>query len=514
MNTRASFCRRYFPLLAAIGLVFLSMIRGTAALAASRPSFSATASGMVDNQTLIAHLTVADADLGGNGKVYMAAVYGTLLFAHNGAGWQRWEGGALPAYFSGFLASQNITVVSGADLTPLAGLHLYVGYGLTEADMLANGKFGLVHTVSGEMVTPYVDAADMASIVQVFNAMGEIVMPDGSTGSIHDGLDIVPAVDLAAFQAVCAGRVDSVLEAGEDVVVFLSCDSSHMAEYVFEPQSSTGEAGPSQLANMEVIAGQTVSQGEVIGRLFRASGDAHVHFAVHRDWVPHCPAPYFTEAAADSILGLVRGRFPGGAACYGADATPAPLVTPYVAEADMASVNESFSTAGVSSPWGFTHNGIDFSPQGNLRPFQAVCSGTVDSLTLCQNDVTANWQVNLTVACDQYVSNPGGYFPPFTIVYGFEPMSASQADGQTQLANIAVSQGQAVAQGDVLGNLLVVGAGAHVHFGVMAYGGSAWSEIGSPSIAFCPEQHFSSGARDSILRLLRVVWADADFCYQ
>lgn len=109
------------------------------------------------------------------------------------------------------------------------------------------------------------------------------------------------------------------------------------------------------------------------------------------------------------------------------------MISPYINESDMASINEAFSST-KSSPWGFEHRGIDFFPEGNLKPFQAVCSGVVDTVGLWQLKSTANWQVSVRLICNS----------TYSTIYAFEPMTAIQSDGETQLANILVSEGQVV----------------------------------------------------------------------
>ena len=167
------------------------------------------------------------------------------------------------------------------------------------------------------------------------------------------------------------------------------------------------------------------------------------------------------------------------------------LVTPYVSESDMASINEAFSS-GESSPWGFEHRGIDFFPSGNLKPFQAVCSGAVDAVDLWQLDTTSNWQVSVRIICNS----------TYSAIYAFEPMTAVQPDGETQLANLVVSEGQSVAQRDLIGYLLSTGEASHVDFGFYAN-----------RDAICPEPYFTREARDSIVGLIRITWPDARMCY-
>jgi hypothetical protein len=172
-------------------------------------------------------------------------------------------------------------------------------------------------------------------------------------------------------------------------------------------------------------------------------------------------------------------------------ATGLRMITPYEDESDMGPTNEAFSSDD-SAPWGFAHNGIDFFPNGDLKLFQSVSSGEVTEVNLWQNDKTSNWQVNVAVK----------HTSTYTVVYGFEPMTDSRDDGETQLANIFVSKGQRLAQGDPIGRLNAAGEGAHVHFGLL-----------KNHVAVAPEPYFSPAARASVLRLVRKAWPGAGMSY-
>ena len=167
------------------------------------------------------------------------------------------------------------------------------------------------------------------------------------------------------------------------------------------------------------------------------------------------------------------------------------MVTPYVNQTDMASINEAFSTDN-SAPWGFEHRGIDFFPNADLRPFRAVSSGVIDVIDLYQLESTSNWQVSVRLI----------YNATYSVHYAFEPMTPSQTDGEIQLNNILVSVNQSVSQRDTLGYLYAAGNGAHVDFSLF----ENWEPI-------CPETYFTPAARDSILELIHVVWPGANMCY-
>jgi hypothetical protein len=158
---------------------------------------------------------------------------------------------------------------------------------------------------------------------------------------------------------------------------------------------------------------------------------------------------------------------------------------------------------------------LDIYPAGDLKPFQAACSGKVFSVVSEQAGGASNWQVEVLIGCNDYVHDPeeGGYFIPNAVKYVFETMSALQADGQTQLANISVAVEQTVSQGDIIGYLHAVNGNSHVHFGVSPYGAILYS-MGIPRFSVCPEPLFATDAKNSILDLIHVAWPGADICYQ
>ncbi len=152
------------------------VLLGTPALAAPVPTFSATASGTTSDLTLTASLSIGDADVGRNGNVYLAAYTGSAWFVHNGSSWVSWSGGSLPAYAVGPLTNRSIEVVRNTNLSALVGTQVYVGYGLSESDMLTNGKYGLVYTVTVTPVT--LVSANVAGVhLGVCDVAGDFNLP-------------------------------------------------------------------------------------------------------------------------------------------------------------------------------------------------------------------------------------------------------------------------------------------------------------------------------------------------
>ncbi len=178
---------------------------------------------------------------------------------------------------------------------------------------------------------------------------------------------------------------------------------------------------------------------------------------------------------------------PGGTA----DTTRPVLTTPYQNHSEMDVINEAYSET-AACPWGFVHKGIDFFPNVDLATYQAACAGTIERLEKFHNSAGGTWQVNLSLRINSM----------YRLGYAFEPFSATEAHADTQMANMAVSLGQAVSQGQALGRLLVRGGGAHVHFGLYR------SDVDA-----CPEGYFTIEARDSILSILHRTFPGAALCY-
>jgi hypothetical protein len=178
-------------------------------------------------------------------------------------------------------------------------------------------------------------------------------------------------------------------------------------------------------------------------------------------------------------------------ACGGGETNPsAPgtssglaMVEPFVNAGDMSDIREAFSTR-ADSPWGFPHDGIDFFPAGDLKPFQAVASGKIEDIDLRANDRSGNWQVNVLIRYDS----------KYAVEYMFEPFTASAADGQAQRDQIVVRKGQTVAARELIGRLVVRAEAAHVHFGL--------SDREGKKTAICPEPFFTPEAREAVLALL------------
>lgn len=382
------------------------------------------------------------------------------------------------------------------------------------ADTTVTANFALIPPVPLSLVTPYVNESEMREITDFFNAQYD---SEVAWGRIHDGLDIYPNDDLRAFQAACSGRVQKIYKLEEQVTLLIACDSRYSVDYNFEAQAPN--TGQSQFDNILVVEGQLVTRGDIIGYLYAAENpaEAHVHFTLYDNTAPVCPAPYFTQTAHDSILNLIAVAHQDVVMCRSGNVAPPPLLTPYYDESDMATIKAGFSSAYSLSPWDYIHGGIDIYPLDDLKPFQAACAGNVDVLQLTQADPNSNWQVLVAIVCDDYVYDPeqGGYFIPMTTRYVFETMSTDPAEGQTQLDNIAVTAGQSVTEGDIIGYLTTANENSHLHFALWQFDQLLYQQLfGVTGFPLCPENRFTVQARDSILNLLQSSWPGAGVCYQ
>lgn len=122
--------------------------------AAPTPSFSATGVGTTSNLTLSVTVNVADADLGRTGNYYAGFNFQNSWYFMTPRGWVAYTlgSGAVPVYATTTLYSGTAVFVANTDFSSYIGAQLYIGYGLTENDMLANAKHAMVYTVTADAV--------------------------------------------------------------------------------------------------------------------------------------------------------------------------------------------------------------------------------------------------------------------------------------------------------------------------------------------------------------------------
>jgi len=167
------------------------------------------------------------------------------------------------------------------------------------------------------------------------------------------------------------------------------------------------------------------------------------------------------------------------------------IITPYVNKSEISSINEAFSNS-AGAPWGFVHAGIDFMTKKDLVPFQAVADGKITNSNYKQENNQQGWHYGFCIGHNDYL-----------VCYNFETFSGADAVGPRQAANIFVKDGDEVKQGDIVGNLVHGGSGAHVDFGVIPPGRER----------SCPEPYFTKEAKASVLRLIHKDHPAWNMCY-
>ena len=166
--------------------------------------------------------------------------------------------------------------------------------------------------------------------------------------------------------------------------------------------------------------------------------------------------------------------------------TTQPILTlpPYVDQSQIAGLLWPYCDSGDCPPPLQTHDGLDFTPNEDLVPFQASAPCQVTDVADFLNSGNGFYQVNVMMSCSANQRHG--------LIYAFEPMTDSTDDRDEQLANIDVQIGQIVAPGDVIGRLVQGQAYAHVHFGIW----ENWQQT-------CPEPFLSTPVRTELRDLIQ-----------
>lgn len=175
-----------FAVLTVIVLLFACQLVVGTAIAADTLVTTVTTSGTPARLTLEVDLTVADADAGQSGSLFLVALLQDGTPYQNVSGqWQAYAGMLLP-YSQTTLGTHSISILSGNDVTPLVGTSFYMGYGKTAEDMIQNAKYAKVYTIPGSVSGP-ATAADWLTFsinVQDFS------YPDNSADTVARIIDL------------------------------------------------------------------------------------------------------------------------------------------------------------------------------------------------------------------------------------------------------------------------------------------------------------------------------------
>ncbi|MFX1535447.1 MAG: hypothetical protein ACFFDI_14575 [Promethearchaeota archaeon] len=167
----------------------------------------------------------------------------------------------------------------------------------------------------------------------------------------------------------------------------------------------------------------------------------------------------------------------------------ASIITPYTYEENVTACGAYSDTE--DCPWEFIHQGFDIMTFNNT-PFQAVADCNLTEKDKFYNTGNGKWQANLRL----------DYNSDVWFRYAFEPFSANESHIDQQLAMIPHTEGTQLKQGDVIGTLLTVGAGAHVCWSIQIY-----------DISVCPAPYFTPEAYQSVLNLIKEGNPSWEMCY-
>lgn len=181
-------------------------------------SITGSPSGGDGNLTLTANVGVAPSDSGTPGVIYVAAnVYGLLFFKDAAGAWNNWGGGSFPSpYYSGTLGNHTVSIFDRINLNSYPGAKVYVGYGLSQDDMINNSKFAAIYTVAGTpVVTPTQPPAfgDRFAVASNWAASGSAY--DGTNYLVSLESDTQTANVAAQMMSSSGSKMGSVISIGQ-----------------------------------------------------------------------------------------------------------------------------------------------------------------------------------------------------------------------------------------------------------------------------------------------------------
>ena len=142
-------------------------------------------------------------------------------------------------------------------------------------------------------------------------------------------------------------------------------------------------------------------------------------------------------------------------------------------------------------PWGAVHNGLDFF-LNNGSTVIAAAPGMVEEMRWRDDGSDDNiYTISITIRFNSSVQ----------IEYVFEPTTIDPTDKEIQNEMLNVEVGDWVAKGDIIGEFLMIGGYAHIHFGTYMDG------------ACCPKPFYSEEAYNEIMELVHSFEPGWELCY-
>jgi len=190
--------------------VFLVAALTGSAQAAPTPSFSAVAVGTTNNLTLTVSVAVADADLGRPGNYYVGFNFENNWYFLTPQGWVDNSTGSVPVYATTNLYSGSAVLVKDTNFSSYIGAKLFIGYGLSESDMVNNAKYAQVYTITADSVTMGPAAVLLGSSAN-FAILAKTAVSTVPASAIYGDVGVSPAATsfLTGFSLTLVGTVSA-----------------------------------------------------------------------------------------------------------------------------------------------------------------------------------------------------------------------------------------------------------------------------------------------------------------
>ena len=209
--------------------VFLSAVT-TAASTLTGDGFNVvpTSSGSISALNLSSTIAIGSNDAGKVASLFIVAILGDkAFFLNSNNNWAAYDGINTPAYKTGALpASISVTFLNGQNVTDLAGLKLYAGYGVDFDEMASVSRYKQFYTITNTTAAPATSQAfksawtigattlrtDTTSTCTLYeNGVYTMYLLDPSTGEIKyqistDGLNYTGLTSTGIKTVPSAGR--------------------------------------------------------------------------------------------------------------------------------------------------------------------------------------------------------------------------------------------------------------------------------------------------------------------
>jgi murein DD-endopeptidase MepM/ murein hydrolase activator NlpD len=159
-------------------------------------------------------------------------------------------------------------------------------------------------------------------------------------------------------------------------------------------------------------------------------------------------------------------------------------------QSDILNWNGGYSES-EACPWGRVHNGLDFGFRNSSTVIFAAPGYVEEILVVDAGPVDNEYSIHVSVRFNETIQ----------VSYVFEPWTTNSSDVVRQTSMLRVEVGDWVAKGEILGEFLAVGGGAHIHFAV--YNGEAT----------CPRPFFSDDAYTEMMALVHTYQPGWELCY-